>query len=147
MQRYALALSKKDAERVNEYARADILIRWINTPNRGSANIIFTAGQERLVAYAIESALDALHRTCVHRNELQKANERIEGLEKELGRGVRIMHEYGSAHQCGHDWAGCDWAEAASKFIKKNWDLMPDDNAVFKKVPRTGPGGENGEEK
>lgn len=64
VEKIELALNVKDADlhaeqykRVNEYARAALLVEWINNPKRKSAVHAFTEGPERQVAYAIEKKL------------------------------------------------------------------------------------------
>lgn len=50
----------EQSKRVNEYARAALLVEWINNPKRKSAVHAFTEGPERQVAYAVEREIDAL---------------------------------------------------------------------------------------
>lgn len=40
--------------RVNNYANAERLVEWIRSDKRRPANVSFTAGPERQVAYAVE---------------------------------------------------------------------------------------------
>lgn len=49
-----ILLSQEQALRVNEYANAKRLIDWLNDPNRKPANLAFTEGPERQVAYVFE---------------------------------------------------------------------------------------------
>lgn len=44
-------------DRTNNWARAEPLIEWIKNPQRKPAMLAFTSGPARLIAYAVEEAL------------------------------------------------------------------------------------------
>lgn len=48
-------------DRTTNWARADRVTAWMRDPNRKSANLAFTAGPERQIAYYFEMALFAQH--------------------------------------------------------------------------------------
>lgn len=63
------ALGEAERRCVNEHANAERLIAWIKTPERERkpANIAFTEGPDRQVAYHIESALGEAERKTIEK--------------------------------------------------------------------------------
>lgn len=57
---FRCCIFEEERKRVNEYAKASLLIDWINDPKRKEAIHAFTEGPERQVAYAIERLINGL---------------------------------------------------------------------------------------
>lgn len=53
-------ITRLQMDRVKHYARADRVAAWIRTEKRMPANLAFTAGPERDIAYAVEELIEKL---------------------------------------------------------------------------------------
>lgn len=89
---------------------------------------------EKEISIAQERALEYI----TLRAENITLHSRAKKVEAQLSIALRLMHEDGAAHKCGHRFDGCAWARASGKFIKRHWDKMATTDQALSEIDDKG---------